>query len=105
MSRLVLICPVIDVPNAQTDIRICSNICVFLNEIFERQFLAILTALVCVRVCVCVYVCVCVCPCVCVCARTCRDVDAAPIRRPRDWATRAVEVHNAMKSRYLAASG
>ncbi|TNN72502.1 hypothetical protein EYF80_017278 [Liparis tanakae] len=28
-----------------------------------------------------------------------RDVDAAPISRPRDWATRAVDVDKAMKSR------
>ena len=36
---------------------------------------------------------------------TCREVDAAPMSRPRDWATRAVDVDRAMKSRYLTASG
>ena len=30
---------------------------------------------------------------------TCRDVDAAPMSRPKDWATRAVDVDKAMKSR------
>lgn len=36
---------------------------------------------------------------------TCKEVEAAPMRRPRDWATRAVEVDKAMKSRYRTASG
>lgn len=36
---------------------------------------------------------------------TCRDVDAAPMSRPRDWATRAVDVDKAIKSRYRLASG
>ncbi len=38
-------------------------------------------------------------------SHTCREVDAAPMRSPRDWATRAVEVDRAIKSRYLPASG
>ena len=29
---------------------------------------------------------------------TCREVEAAPMSRPKDWATRAVEVHRAMNS-------
>lgn len=36
---------------------------------------------------------------------TCSDVEAAPTSKPRDWATRAVQVDRAMKSRYLLASG
>lgn len=30
---------------------------------------------------------------------TCKDVDAAPISKPRDWATRAVDVDRAIKSK------
>ena len=36
---------------------------------------------------------------------TCSDVEAAPTSRPKDWATRAVEMDRAMKSRYRVASG
>lgn len=36
---------------------------------------------------------------------TCKEVDAAPIRSPRDWATKAVEVARAEKSRKRVASG
>lgn len=36
---------------------------------------------------------------------TCREVEAAPMRSPRDWATRAVAVARAEKSRKRVASG
>lgn len=37
--------------------------------------------------------------------QTCREVEAAPMRSPRDWATRAVAVARAEKSRKRVASG
>lgn len=36
---------------------------------------------------------------------TCSEVEAAPTSKPRDWATRAVQVDRAMKSRYRLTSG
>lgn len=36
---------------------------------------------------------------------TCREVEAAPMRSPRDWATRAVAVARAEKRRKRVASG
>lgn len=36
---------------------------------------------------------------------TCSEVEAAPTSKPRDWATRAVQVDRAIKSRYLLTSG
>lgn len=36
---------------------------------------------------------------------TCSEVEAAPTSRPSDWATRAVQVDRAMKSRYRLTSG
>lgn len=37
--------------------------------------------------------------------RTCSEVEAAPTSKPRDWATRAVQMDSAMKSRYRLTSG
>ena len=36
---------------------------------------------------------------------TCSEVEAAPTSRPRDWATRAVQVDRATKRRYRLISG